>query len=273
MRRILLWAAVGVGLVGWAAPGARGEPAAPPLPAPEKTEPAPELPFPVGELLTYRIYWGVLPVGAAEVTTAWDELDGRRVLAIRSRARTNRVLRQLYPVDDRIETLVDPQTLLPLRFTKQLKEGRYETHEVTTFDHAARQAQWHHVLRDNPKTMEIDADTRDLLSFMFHLRDREFTPGAEEAYRVMADDKMYDLVLDVQKHERVRTADRARVSAVRIEPKATFEGLFVRKGRMWLWLSRTQPTVILRAEVEVPVARVKLVLDPEASVDAQGRDE
>ena len=64
------------------------------------------LPFPVGEAITYRIYWGVVPVGQARVVIERVEEHGRPLLAIRSTARTNRLLEKFYPVDDLLESLI-----------------------------------------------------------------------------------------------------------------------------------------------------------------------
>lgn len=216
----------------------------------------------MNETLTYRLYWGVIPVGTATATTAWVEEEGRRLIAIRTRARSNRVLRAIYPVDSRVESFVDPQTLLPVRFVKRLSEGRRRHHEVTTFDHAAGVARFQDLRKDRVKTFPIDPDTRDLLSFMYFARGQSYEPGSGSDYRVMADDKMYGLRIDALRNESVEDASGEKVEVVRLEPKATFEGLFVRKGRMFLWVSRQAPTVIVRADVEVPVARVKAILVP-----------
>ena len=54
----------------------------------------------MGETLDYRIYWGVIPVGSSRVTTEWIEEDGRTLIAIRFRTKSNDVLSKIYPVDD-----------------------------------------------------------------------------------------------------------------------------------------------------------------------------
>lgn len=237
--------------------GAAGE-SAPPAEARDAGEP--EFWFPVGEELIYDIYWGRVHVGHSRVWTEWVEQDGRRLLAIRMRTRSNRVLSTIYPVDDFIESLVDPETFLPVRFTKQLSEGRHRADEVTDFDHAAGTAHWRSRLRNRENTFEIQENTRDIPTLMYSLRGEEFLPHQTRQFEVMADEKLYELQTISFDVEPVRLSRYGVIPSLKIEPVASFGGVFVRKGRMWLWLSQDPRAVLTRISVEVPVARVHLYL-------------
>lgn len=223
--------------------------------------PGDELWFPVGETIAYKIYWGRIPVARSTATTEWVEEDGRRLLAIRFRTRSNRIIGAFYPVDDYLESIIDPATFLPLRFTKQLSEGRYRCNEVTTFDHAQGQATWENRKRDRTEQYAIDADTRDLISFMYAMRTADFPVGTTQSFRVMADEEIYDLEVKALKKGKVKLRKYGKVESVLLEPKASFDGLFVRKGTMRLWVSEDERRLITRADVSVPVADVHLVLD------------
>ena len=78
--------------------------------------------FPVGETMEYKLYWGIIPVGRAELRTFWDTKDGTNVVVIRATARTTAVVAAIYPVEDIIESTVDPETFLPLKYTQHLRE-------------------------------------------------------------------------------------------------------------------------------------------------------
>lgn len=226
-----------------------------------ESEPLPELWFPVGEELTYRIYWGVIPVAKTVATSEWVEEDGRTLLAIRYRTRSNKVIATVYPVNDLIESIIDPVTFLPVRFTKKLSEGRYETEETTLFDHEAGEAHWHSFKHDSDKTFPIEKDTRCLVSFSYFLRKKEFVPKEKQEYRVMADDKIYDLWLNVGKYTRVKLPRYGKRSSIEIEPEAAFDGLFIRTGKINLWVSNDERKLLTQATAKVPVASIRLVLD------------
>jgi len=225
--------------------------------------------FAVGEEIFYNIYWGVIPVGQARITTAWIEENGRRLLAIRYRTRTNRVVAKLYPVNDRIEAIIEPTTFLPVRFEKDLKEGRHRIHEVTTFDYQKLKGHWTSLTKDKTKAFDIEPDTRDIVTFMYYMRSQEFRVGEQSHYRVMSDEKLFDLYFDVKAAEPITLEGYGRVPSLRIAPRAEFEGLFVHKGAMTLWVSTDARKICTQMKAQVPVASIRVLL---AAVQGPGDD-
>lgn len=217
--------------------------------------------MPVGQQLRFRIYWGIIPVAETRVSVERVDYEGCEAAAIRVKTRSNAVVEKIYPVDDLIESIVDPRSLLPWRFTKKLSEGRYRCHEVTEFDRGRGRARWRSLLSGRTKEYPIEHDTRDLVSFMFSLRAARFVPGRRYHYQVMADEKIYDLWVKVLRREEVRLLDGTRIECLRLEPEAAFQGLFVRKGKMWIWVTAKPPLVVARVVARVPVASVKMILE------------
>ncbi|HOW96545.1 MAG TPA: DUF3108 domain-containing protein [Kiritimatiellia bacterium] len=241
-------------------------------------EPVPELWFPVGEKLTYRIYWGMFKVGITTTATGWIEEDGRTRLAIRFRTRTNRILEKLYPVDDFLEAIIDPVTFLPVRFTKRLKEGRYRADETTVFDHARGVAHWRSNMTDKKKDFAIEPDTRDVISFMYFMRSRPLKIGDTVHARVMADEKLYDLYVNIRRRENLKLPEMGRRPSVKLEPEAAFNGLFVRKGKLWMWVSDDKDRFCTKLAAKVPVASVSLWLtkvevEPDRVVTGESEDD
>jgi hypothetical protein len=225
--------------------------------------------FPVGEELIYRLYWGVIPVGYSTATTKWIEEDGRKLISISFRSKSNDVLSKLWPVDDLHETVVDPVTFLPVRFTKRLSEGGYRADEVTVFDHERKVARWMSRKNGNRQDFAIESDTRDVISFMYFMRSKQIEPGSTSQYRVMADDKVYDLHVKAGKVEKFRVSDFGWIPCLELEPEAKFQGIFVRKGRMWLWVSRDSRRLLTKIAASLPIASVKVLL---AEVRGPGDD-
>lgn len=248
-------------LIGWVLAVRADETAAPPNAVPGK----PDLWFPVGETLTYDIHWGLFHVGQTVVTTEWTNRGSRALLLIRFKTRTNRVVEKIYPVDDLIEALIEPNTFLPIYFKKQLSEGRYRCDEITVFDYKRMEMKWKSNLSGRNKRLPIEPDTRDLVSMMYWLRRTPFVTGATNEYRVMADEKTYDLMLRVGSREKLKLPKWGTIRAFRVDPTAAFNGLFVRKGKMTFWVSDDPRQVCVRIMAEVPVANIRLTL-----VDVKG---
>jgi hypothetical protein len=217
--------------------------------------------FPVGEVMVYDLYWGFLHVGTSEVSTEWGERSGRKTIVVTHRTRTNRVVEKIYPVDDTLRTVIDAESFLPLSFEKRMSEGRYRADEITTFDHAQLKARWDKRYGEpNQKEFPIEADTRDLVTMMYFLRCGGFRSGDRRQYRVMTDEKIYDFSLKVGEAEDVKLDRYGKVRSLRIEPEASFNGLFVRKGRLTVWVSDDPRCLCTKIMAEVPVANIRIVL-------------
>ena len=233
---------------------AQGEPLA-------DTPPPTDLGFLVGETLTYGLKWGFISVGQCMVSTGWIEEGGRKLLRIEARTRSNKALSSIYPVDDVVESVVDAVTFRPVRFTRNLKEGRKRYHDETTFDFGTMTADWRSFIKDRRRGFSLEHDSRDLLTFMYYMRRFPVAEKAKSQYRVMADDKLYDLTVESFSSEFVELETYGKVESIKMEPTAAFEGLFVRKGRMFLWVSTDERRVLTKAEVETPFANVHIQLE------------
>ena len=258
---------IGLGFMLWArgAPSAMvaSAPAAESVSAPAQTATnRPALWFPVGEQIFYKVQWGVWIVAETKVMSEYIEEDGRELLAIRVTTRTRSIMSKIYPVDDFIESVVDPVTFLPIRFTKRLSEGRYRLHEITTFDHKARMAHWQHLLKNDSKDFAIDADTRDLISYMFYMRSKKFEPGKHYDFNVMADEKLYDLLVESRDYATLTIGNYDKIRTLKLDPEAKFHGLFVRVGRLQVWISDDERSLCVRATARAPIiGTIRLLID------------
>ena len=241
---------------GWAL----AAPAAPEPPGPPWDVPPPQLWFPVGETVDYDISWGIFTVGKATARAEWLERDGRRLLALTVEGKSNGIVEKLYPVDLFLQTILEPVSFLPLSFEKKSREGRHRYHEMTAFDHAAKKGHWESRLSSKQKDFDIEADTRDLMGLMYWIRKDPIRAGETRQYRVMTDEKLYELIVEAGQAERVNLENYGKVACIKMEPKGKFNGMFVRKGRMWLWLSDDARYTICRAAASVPVASIKIML-------------
>lgn len=234
-----------------------------------------ELWFPVGETLEYKIYWGIIPVGRATLSTEWVEEDGRRLIALRGVGRTGPVVATIFPVEDVIESIVDPDTFLPVRYTQRLREGRHRRHDVVTFDHDGRVANWVSLRKNTSGVLPIASDTRDVLSLVYSMRSRGFAVGQKEFFRVLVDNKLYDLHVRGVRRRQLKVRGYGEVESLEVEPEATFGGVFVRKGRVWIWFSLDPRHLLLRARAKVPVAslRARLVRVAGPGVDVWAADD
>jgi hypothetical protein len=219
-----------------------------------------ELWFPVGEKLTYKLYWGVIRVGTSHLTSEWLEKDGKRYVVLKATARTTAVVNKIYPVEDYIESTVDPETFLPVKYVQKLMEGCHIRDDTIIFDHNAHKAYWTSGLTNAVKVIEIGSDTRDVLTLTYYMRPKGTEIGAKEDFRVLVDDKLYSLGVTVLDRENMKIPGFGKVMNLKVEPKARFGAIFVRKGKVLMWFSDDTHRICTKMVGEVPVANVKAIL-------------
>ncbi len=218
-------------------------------------------PFPVGEELVYSITWNGVPVAWSKATVETETYEGREVIALRMVTRTHAFFDRIFKVDDFHESLVDPETFLPLRYTQNLCEGRYRCHEVTTFDFQLGTAHYSHQLNGKEKVYAIEPTSRDILCFMYFMRSVPLAENSENRYKVMTDEKIYELLVRTFRTESVDLPRYEReVESLEIRPEAMFDGLFVRNGKATVWVSRETRRLMTRARLSVPFGRVTVTL-------------
>jgi hypothetical protein len=219
--------------------------------------------FPVGERLTYTVHWGIFHVADAVITTEWVRWpDGRPLVRIRLRTISNKFIAKLYPVNDQIDSFIDPVTFLPVRFVKDISEGSRRELAVTDFDHSARSARWRKVVKKSKDwTLPIAADTRDIPSLLYWLRKEGVVASVTNQYQVMADDRIYDLTMAAEdKKDILPVPGFGAIPCYQVSPDASFEGLFVRTGKLTAWVSKGIPCLITRMDGEIPLASIRIRL-------------
>ena len=219
-----------------------------------------KLPFKMGEALEYHIHWGIFYVGKVNVTSEWIDWEGGKRIALRVRTRSNSIIAAIYPVNDYLESIIEPTTFTPDRFIKNLSEGRHKTEETTLFDRENLRATWVDKKKKRKKEYDIAEDTRDILCFMYFIRSQEFKVGETNDYQVMADEKVYDLSLATKEVERVKLSEYGKVECVKVRPEAAFNGLFVRKGEMDVWVSTDPRQVATKIVADTPFANLVIKL-------------
>ena len=92
-------------------------------------------PFQVGEQLTYEISWLNITAGTAVMVVSGADMDGDRPLVkFITTAQSRPAITTFFPVDNRVESIVDLATLLPEHLTFKRREGKKKEDFEYTFN-------------------------------------------------------------------------------------------------------------------------------------------
>lgn len=171
------------------------------------------------------------------------------------RARSVEWVRTLFlNVNDSYESSVDAETLLPIHAEARLEHGQKLGQTSIRFDHQRKVARV-----ANGQTLPLSPNTYDAATLMFILRTFELSPGKPQVVRLLDNQKLHTLRVDLEQKESVRVGQKD-YQATRIAIKEVENGIPQDTLRIRLYLTsdfRRLP-VLMTAEPTWGTIRVEL---------------
>jgi hypothetical protein len=225
--------------------------------APSPTPPS--IHFKVGERLTYGLSWGIISAGtAAFEITERQMFDGRPVIKIVHTAKSNDFISAFYPINNRVETLLDEEAVYPYRLLFKRREGKRKNDIEAIFDQTTHRAT---VTKDgNTETMEVPPAVQDTLSVLYFFRAfPTLAVGSSTIIHVNHDKKNYRLELRVEGAERLK-GPLGEFDTVRILAIMPFKGLFLNEGNIRVWVTNDAARIPVLMKAKVVIGSVNATL-------------
>ena len=216
----------------------------------------------LGERLSFHGWWFSLPVGSGWIEVKeLTHINGRPAYHIEAQGHSNELLSSFYPIHDVVHSYLDAQTLQPLRFEKHQREGHYRAEEVVTFDYATHLATYHSLLNESTKTIPIPPDVQDLISALYWFRAQPLAPNHTTTLNIYTDEKVYQTRVAIGPLTSLELLKRGTFRCVVVEPKASFKGLLVKRGRVWGHLTADAARMPILLKMTTPWGPMSAVLD------------
>jgi len=220
----------------------------------------------VGERLTYAVRWGPIRAGT-KVLAIEDEIiwNGRKVVRIKST--TTSAPWFFYRMRNSFISYMDKEGLFTWRYEKYQREGNRRNNEITTFNHETRQAHRNDDgVRHEP--MEVERFVKDVLGALYYVRTRTFTVGEVIKIPVHDGRRSYTMEVDVLRKERVRVP-AGEFDCLVIEPKLQSEGIFLKRGRLLIWVTDDARRIPVKIRTAIPVGSVVARLESMSGVKGE----
>jgi hypothetical protein len=230
------------------------------IPAAASTKPK------LGEKLEFHGRWMGIPVGYGWIEVKeMTEVNGRNAYHIEAHGKSNKFLSRFYPIHDEIHSYLDAETLKPLRFEKHQREGGYRSDEVVEFNYATGKAHYKSLLNGSEKDVEIPKDElQDLVSALYWFRAQPLKLDETVTVALYTDEKIYNTDILVTGPQNLELLKRGTFRTMVVEPKATFKGLLVKRGRIWAYLTADSHRMPLLVKATTPWGQMSAVLDDKA---------
>lgn len=218
-----------------------------------------------GEVLTYRIHYGLLNAGTASLTTLKTNYQGVPHFYVKGIGRTTGAVKTFFKVEDKYESFINLNTGLPSFYVRNVKEGGYSQHLQTVFNHD------NHTLiltdKKNPangsKTLKSVKGVQDMLSAFYYLR--ALTPsqlkvGSVINMNVWIDDELFPFQLKVVGTENFKTKF-GTVNALKIIPSVKSGRVFKDNESVTMWVTNDANHVPLSIKASLAVGSLKADLE------------
>ena len=218
-----------------------------------------------GESLTFRIHYGILNAGTANLTAKTVSYQGEPHLYVKGVGQTTGAVKAFFKVNDLYESYINTSTGLPSFYVRNVSEGTYTQHLQTTFNHDNNTL----VLTDKKtpangsKTIKSVKGVQDMLSCFYYLRSRnnsDLKQGAIINMNVWIDDEMFPFQLKVVGTENLKTKF-GTVNCLKIIPSVKSGRVFKEKEGVTMWVSNDANHVPLLLKAELAVGSLKASLD------------
>ncbi len=211
--------------------------------------------FQVGEQLTYEISWLFITAGTAVMAVSDAGTDGDRPLAkLITTAQSRPAITKFFPVDNRVESIVDPATLLPEHLTFKRREGKKKEDFEYTFNQ--KEGKVVVVKGGTIETLEIPSGTQDVISCLYFARSMlSFQPGSSLTMNVHHDKKNWVIEARVEEIETI-SGPWGEVETARVLVVMPFQGLFLNQGNIRVWFTNDDRRIPVRMKAKVIIGSI-----------------
>ena len=219
--------------------------------------------FEPGERLEYVLKWSGIAAGDSVMEiVAGDIVKGVPLYRVISTATSRSLVDVFYKVRNRYETHIHPIDGFSRKYLFNMREGSKRGIRALIFDQDRHIVT--RIVRKNDQTQskvyEIPEGTQDNLSALYALRNEVLKVGDSVTYRVFESRKNWELIIDVIAAEEIKVK-AGRFRTVVVHPKLKFEGIFRRKGELYVYMTDDQwhIPVLMKSKVRIGSIDAELV--------------
>ena len=220
--------------------------------------------FQMGEILVFRAMYnsfltGNVTAGEAtlQIRSRSATIDGEACYHIVGEANTRGVFNLFFKVENRYDSYIHKESIAPLRFSRDVREGRYRRQDNVVFDQ-----------RGGTATSERDTITtppwvQDIISAFYFARTFDMSsvePGDSFEVDFYLSDSVYVSRILYEGRERIRTR-LGTFNTMKFKPQVLEGTVFSQPYPMTLWISDDKNKIPIRVESGLVVGTARLDLE------------
>lgn len=216
--------------------------------------------FNSGEEIRYKVFYNVsaawVAAGEAVFTTSSTTYAGKPAYHIVGKGKTYSSYDWIFKVRDTYESYIDKTKMVPLRFKRDVNEGKTKFTNDVTFNHSNNRAV------SKGKQYNISACTQDVLSTIYFARSIDYSKyksGDKIPFSLFLDDELHNLYIRYGGKTKV-TTQYGTFNAIKLTPLLVKGTIFKGGEQMIVYVSDDQNHIPLRIESPILVGSIKVDL-------------
>ena len=212
------------------------------------------IPFKVGEKLSYTLQFNVVKMGRGYLTVeSIEDIAGVESFHVQFEAKTRKFADRIFRVRDKIDIWLNKSDLTTLKINKQINEGGYHKNYYTYVDYANSLA----II--NQDTINVENDVRDPYSLLYYLRTIPLKVGQVLEFTTLDNKKISDFQIIVEGKETINTP-AGKFSCIIMQPFREGEALLKNEGDMTIWFSDDELRLPIQIKIKLKFGSMLLQL-------------
>lgn len=217
---------------------------------------ADDVPFRVGERITYQLKWGVIPAGQVVLEVLpHTTIDGRPARHFRMTTRSNGLIDTIYKVRGVVDGYTDIALSHSLHYRKKQREGSSNRDIVVFFDREKQTSQYHNLKKGPRAAIAIPEDSFDPFSVIYYCRLLDFS-ALQVVEKPITDGKKSVMGRLDNRGRQTITIDEASYDTFLIEPDIKhISGVFKKSedANILIWMSADERRIPVKLSSKVIV--------------------
>jgi hypothetical protein len=210
-----------------------------------------------GESLTYTVYYSAaglyVNAGSATFTNKLENFNGRTVFHAVGEGGSNSKYDWIYKVRDKYESYIDTTNMQPLKFVRNVHEGKTKKYESITFNRNA-----HTVITDTG-IVKVPPCIQDVLSTIYFARNIDFSKYKKDdkiPFKMFLEGQVYNLHIRYLGKEEVKTTF-GKFKAIKFKALLVEGTIFSGGENMIVWVSDDENKVPVRIQSPIVIGSIK----------------
>jgi Protein of unknown function (DUF3108). len=223
--------------------------------------------FASGEQLTYAMSYSVLfmwtDVGEVLFTANDVDFNRKPALHIRAEGKTYPFYDKFFKVRDVYESWVEPVTLRPIYFNREVDEGGYTIKNIYTFDWQSNRLIAYVKRKNHPEktdTLQILPCSIDIVSILYYSRNIDYSEAKiNQRFPVSLalDDELYTVMYRYMGKEEIDVKNLGRYRCMKFAVSLVKGTVFSGKEELTVWITDDANKIPIYIESPVKVGTVK----------------